>query len=86
MPSSRKQEEEQRAAELRAAYLQARRERKTVSTLRENALREFQTEQSRREQAEMDEIVSWENCCIHRSAQTKLNRLTHTGQESMTEI
>ncbi len=51
-----KQEEEQRAAELRAAYLDARRERKTVSTLRENALRQFQAEQSRRDQSELDEI------------------------------
>ena len=51
-----KESEEQRAAELRAAYLLARRERKTVSTLRENALRQFQIEQSRREQSEMDEI------------------------------
>ena len=50
-----KQDEEQRAAELRAAYLLARRERKTVSTLRENALRQFQIEQSRRQQSEMDE-------------------------------
>jgi flagellar export protein FliJ len=52
----RKQAEEQRAAELRFAYLEARRERKTVSTLRENALRQFQIEQSRREQHELDEI------------------------------
>ena len=47
--------EEQRAAQLRSAYLQARRERKTVSTLRDNALRQFQIEQSRRQQAEMDD-------------------------------
>jgi flagellar export protein FliJ len=47
--------EEQRAAELRAAYLLARRERKTVSTLRDNALRQFQIEEARREQAEMDD-------------------------------
>lgn len=47
--------EEQRAAQLRAAYLLARRERKTVSTLRDNALRQFQIEQSRRQQAEMDD-------------------------------
>jgi len=47
--------EEQRAAQLRAAYLQARRERKTVSTLHDNALRQFQIEQSRRQQAEMDD-------------------------------
>jgi flagellar export protein FliJ len=50
-----KQAEEQRAAQLRAAYLLARRERKTVSTLRDNALRQFQIEQSRRQQAEMDD-------------------------------
>jgi flagellar export protein FliJ len=51
-----KQSEEQRAAELRALYLDARRERKTVGTLRENALRQFQAEQSRREQSVLDEI------------------------------
>jgi flagellar export protein FliJ len=51
-----KQEEEQRAAELRTWYLDARRERKTVSTLRENALRQFQAEQSRREQSVLDEM------------------------------
>jgi flagellar export protein FliJ len=50
-----KHHEEQRAAELRAAYLLARRERKTVSTLRENAHRQFKIEQARREQFEMDE-------------------------------
>jgi flagellar export protein FliJ len=50
-----KLDEEQRAAELRADYLLARRERKTVSTLRENALRQFQIEQSRQQQSEMDE-------------------------------
>jgi flagellar export protein FliJ len=52
----RKECEEQRAAQLRAAYLAARRERETVSTLRDNALAQFQTEQSRRSQSEMDEI------------------------------
>ncbi len=51
-----KQLEEQHAAELRATYLEARCERKTVSTLRENALREFQTEQSRRNQLALDEM------------------------------
>lgn len=51
-----KQAEEQRAAGLREAYLDARRERKTVSTLRENALHEFQIDQSRRDQRELDEI------------------------------
>jgi flagellar export protein FliJ len=51
-----KQEEEQRAAQLRAAYLLTRRQRKTVSTLRDNALRQFQIEQSRRQQAEMDDL------------------------------
>jgi flagellar export protein FliJ len=51
-----KQAEEQRAAELRTAYLDARRERKTVSTLRENALRQFQVEQLRLDQHELDEI------------------------------
>ncbi len=38
------------------AYLDARRERKTVSTLRENALRQFQAEQSRRDQSALDEM------------------------------
>jgi flagellar export protein FliJ len=52
----KKQDEEKRAAELRACYLIARRERKTVSTLRENALRQFQTEQTRRQQSELDEL------------------------------
>jgi len=48
--------EEQRAAQLRAAYLDARRERETVSTLRDNALVKFQAEQYRRQQSEMNEI------------------------------
>ena len=48
--------EEQRAAQLRATYLGARRERETVSTLRENAVRLYQAEQSRRQQSELDEI------------------------------
>jgi len=52
----RKQEEEERAAELRSAYLEARRERKTVSTLRDNALKQFQIEQAHREQSALDEI------------------------------
>jgi flagellar export protein FliJ len=51
-----KEVEEERAAELRQAYLVARRERKTVSTLRENALRQFQIEQARREQSALDEM------------------------------
>lgn len=51
-----KEEEDERAAELRADYLFARRERKTVGTLRENALRQFQTEQARRQQSELDEM------------------------------
>ena len=51
-----KQEEEERAGQLRAIYLLARRERKTVSTLRENALRQHQMEQARRQQAEMDDL------------------------------
>lgn len=50
-----KQAQEQHAAELRTAYLDARRERKTVSTLRENAVSQFQLEQSRRNQRELDE-------------------------------
>jgi flagellar FliJ protein len=51
-----KQREEQRANDLRAAYLDARRERETLSTLRENALRLYHAEQSRRRQSELDEI------------------------------
>lgn len=47
--------EEERAVALRAAYLKARRELETLSTLRDNALHQFQIEQSRREQSELDE-------------------------------
>ena len=50
-----KQQEEERAGMLRAAYLLARRDRKTVSTIRDNALRQYEIEQSRRLQSEMDE-------------------------------
>ena len=50
-----KQTEEERAGDLRAAYLAARRERETVGTLRENALRQFRMEQSRRQQSELDD-------------------------------
>ncbi|SRR6266568_1470093 len=50
-----KQAEEQQSSKLRAAYLGARRERKTVGTLRENALERFNREQSRREQSTLDE-------------------------------
>jgi len=52
----RKQLAEQRADQLRSVYLEARRARETVSILRENALRRFHLEQSRREQSEMDEV------------------------------
>jgi len=51
-----KEVEERRAVELRANYLLARRERKTVGTLRKNALHQFQTEETRREQSQLDEI------------------------------
>jgi flagellar export protein FliJ len=51
-----KQQEEERARVLRAAYLLARRDRKTVSTIRDNALRQYEIEQSRRLQSEMDEV------------------------------
>jgi flagellar export protein FliJ len=64
-----KQAEEQCAAELRAAYLLARRERKTVSTLHDNALRQFQIEQSRRQQAEMDDHFLGELLYSRHSAQ-----------------
>lgn len=50
-----KQAEEQRASELRASYLLARRDRKTVSTLRDNALKQFESEQARRRQSELDD-------------------------------
>jgi len=63
----RKLEEEQRASGLRGIYLEARRERKTVSTLRENALRQFQIEQSRREQSSLDELFLGK---LHRSRNT----------------
>jgi flagellar export protein FliJ len=52
----RKQLQEQRADHLRSAYREARRKRETVSILRENALRQFQLEQSRRQQSELDDI------------------------------
>ena len=52
----RKQLAQQRGDQLRSAYLERRRARETVSILRENALRQFQLEQSRREQSEMDEV------------------------------
>lgn len=52
----KKQQEDCRADVLRAAYLLARRGRKTVETLRENAVRQFQVEQARREQSNLDEM------------------------------
>jgi flagellar export protein FliJ len=51
-----KEAAEQQAAELRSAFLLAQRERMTVSTLRENALQQFQIEQARREQSALDEM------------------------------
>jgi flagellar export protein FliJ len=50
-----KQVEERRAADLQTAYLDARRERKTVGTLRKNAFRQFLAEQSRRDQSALDD-------------------------------
>ena len=50
------QEEERRAIELRAAYLKARRERRMVSALRDDARRRYELEVERREQDEVDEI------------------------------
>jgi flagellar export protein FliJ len=50
------QEEERRAIELRAAYLKARRERRMVSALRDDARRRYELEAERREQDEVDEI------------------------------
>ena len=47
---------EEQADELRRIYLASRRARKTVSTLRANALHQFQLEQARREQLALDEI------------------------------
>jgi flagellar export protein FliJ len=49
------QSEQERASQLRAAYLRARREREMVSTLREQALERWEREQARRTQAEMDD-------------------------------
>ena len=51
-----KQNEEKRAADLRTAYLDARRERETLSTLREDERIRYQAEQSRRQQSELDGI------------------------------
>lgn len=51
-----KETAERRTVELRNIYLEARRARKTVSTLREHALRQFQIEQARREQSALDEM------------------------------
>ncbi len=83
--SDQKQEEEQRAAELRADYLFARRERKTVSTLRENALRQFQTEQSRRQQSELDEMFLGKLLRSRNGAQQAAAD-AKPGAESMTGI
>ncbi|MDR3764995.1 MAG: flagellar export protein FliJ [Acidobacteriota bacterium] len=49
-------EEEKRASEMRRNYLDARSQRKVVSTLRDNAARAYQVEMSRREQAAIDEM------------------------------
>ncbi len=50
-----KHAEEQKSSKLRAAYLTARQGRETIETLRENALLQFNREQSRREQSTLDE-------------------------------
>lgn len=52
----RKEAAERTTSELRSTYLEARRARKTLSILREHALRQFQTEQARREQSSLDEM------------------------------
>ncbi len=51
----RKEAAERATTELRNAYLEVRRARKTLSTLREQAFRQFQWEQDRREQSSLDE-------------------------------
>ena len=51
----KKDAELQNAEVLRAAYLRARREREMIARLRENALRKFNLEESRREQSALDE-------------------------------
>jgi flagellar export protein FliJ len=75
--------EAQKAAKLRAAYLQARRERKTVSTLREKALHQFQIERSRREQSAQDEMY------LGKLIYTRNNRTqtsSHGSSEAMSDI
>jgi flagellar export protein FliJ len=52
----RKEEAERETVESRNTFLEARRARKTVSTLREHAFRQFQIEQARREQSTLDEM------------------------------
>jgi flagellar export protein FliJ len=52
----RKEAAERRTIELRNTYLEVRRARKTLSTLREHALHQFQIEQARREQSSLDEM------------------------------
>jgi flagellar export protein FliJ len=77
--------EEQHAAELRAAYLHARRERKTIGTLRENALRQFQIEQSRRDQSDLDDIFLGK--LVHsRIAKRQAPAGSDSRSESMTGI
>lgn len=49
-------EEKKRSEELRRAYLDARRQREIVSTLRDNAARVYHLEMLRREQAAIDEM------------------------------
>lgn len=81
----RKQLAEQRADQLRSAYLEARRARETVSILRENALRQFQLEESRREQSTMDEVFLGKFVHSRNAAQHPGNAVS-LPSESMTEI
>lgn len=66
--------EEKRSAELREAYLTARMERRTLGTLRENALRSYEAEETRREQDELDE-----------SFLGKMARLRNNGTRSLSD-
>jgi flagellar export protein FliJ len=75
-----KEAEEQRAAELRRAYLETRRGRKTVSTLRENALRQFQIEQARRNQSALDEMFLGK--LIHSRNATGIMRESEDAKET----
>jgi flagellar export protein FliJ len=79
-----KETAEQHAAELRELYLLARRERKTVSTLRENALRQFQIEQGRREQSALDEMFLGKMVYSHNAGHHNAETISESGNEKET--